>query len=188
LYNRFRQLQRAVWQALLDNKIDRLPVDIAQVVTNNGITLLMNCLVDALQPDESGLTIYREKWIIVYDEKESVERIRFTIAHEFGHIVLGHPLMGFHARSLHKQRPKKESDADMFASRFLAPACVLMGLGVRSAEEVARICRISHEAATVRAERMKELYKRNKWFADPLEREVYKQFRDFIEEYKKSPE
>jgi Zn-dependent peptidase ImmA (M78 family) len=186
-YRHFRNIQRAAWQALIDNNVTKLPVDIFQIVRNNGIIPLKNCLVNALRSGDSGMLVFDEGWIIIYDETNSIERIRFTIAHEYGHIVLGHPLVVFHSRGVNKQRPQKESDADIFASRFLAPACVLMGLGIRSAEDIAKVCKISLEAATIRAERMAELYKRDKWFTDPLEREVYEQFKNFIEEYKKTP-
>jgi len=70
----------------------------------------------------------------------------------------------------------------VFASRFLAPACVLWGLNVHTAADIARICEISAEAAGIRAKRMAELYKRNMFLTSPLERRVYGQFEKFIEQ------
>jgi len=61
----------------------------------------------------------------------------------------------------------------VFASRFLAPACVLWGLNVHTAADIARFCEISKEAAEIRAKRMAELYKRNMFLTSPLERRVY---------------
>ena len=70
----------------------------------------------------------------------------------------------------------------MFAARLLAPACVLWGLDLHTAEEISEACNISLQAAGFRAERMKELYRRNRFLTSPLERKLYDQFRDFIEQ------
>ncbi len=72
----------------------------------------------------------------------------------------------------------------MFAIRLLAPACVLHEIGALTAEEIMQVCNISYSAASIRAERMQELMRRNKWYADPLERQVKKQFQVFINSYK----
>ena len=69
----------------------------------------------------------------------------------------------------------------MFASRLLAPACVLWALNARTPEEIAALCQISHQAAKFRAERMAILYERNRFLSSPLERKVYDQFKEFIE-------
>lgn len=75
-----------------------------------------------------------------------------------------------------------EQAANVFASRLLAPACVLWGCGVRSADEIAELCKISHIAAEYRFTRLTELYERNKFLTSPLERKVYQQFSEFIEQ------
>ena len=67
-----------------------------------------------------------------------------------------------------------------FASRLLAPACVLWGCGVRSAEDIERLCDISRAAAEFRWSRMQELYRRQRFLTSPLERLVYAQFEDYI--------
>lgn len=69
----------------------------------------------------------------------------------------------------------------MFAARLLAPACVLWGINAQTAEQIATVCNISHEAAKIRAERMEVLRKRGKFLTSPLERQVYKQFENYIE-------
>lgn len=66
------------------------------------------------------------------------------------------------------------------ASRLLAPACVLWGCGVRSAEDIERLCDISRAAAEFRWSRMQELYRRQRFLTSPLERLVYAQFEDYI--------
>lgn len=183
IYGVYKKARNASWQALIDNKVESLPVDIVQIVRNNGIRLLKNSRTDELRSGEAGISIFDgTQWFIVYDDLLPIGRKRFTVAHELGHIVLGHPLIaGFHARTAGGNLPQTESEANIFASRFLAPACVLWGLNVHTAADISRICEISLEAAGIRAKRMQELYKRNMFLTSPLERRVYSQFKCFIE-------
>lgn len=185
IYGVYKIVRDASWQALIDNHVDSLPVDIVQVVCNNGIRLLKNSQVNELRSGEVGISIFDGKqWYIVYDDLMPLGRKRFTVAHELGHIFLGHPLVaGYHARTTAAPKlPRTESEANSFASRFLAPACVLWGLNAHSAGEIARFCAISKEAAEIRAKRMAELYNRNKFLISPLEQQVFNQFKQFIEQ------
>lgn len=184
VYGVYKKARNASWQALIDNKVESLPVDIVQIIRNNGIRLLKNSQTNELRSGEAGISIFDgTQWSIVYDDLLPIGRKRFTVAHELGHIVLGHPLIaGFHARTTGGSLPQTESEANIFASRFLAPACVLWGLNIHTSADISRICEISKEAAEIRAKRMDELYKRNMFLTSPLERRVYNQFKDFIEQ------
>lgn len=185
-YGLYKKARNASWQALIDNKIDSLPVDIIKIAIDNNITLIKDSDAGELRPDEAGISIYDgNEWFIVYDDSLPLGRKRFTVAHELGHIFLGHPLVaGFHARTTARVVPPTENEANIFASRFLSPACVLWGLNIHSAADIAKICELSEEAAEIRAARMAELYKRNKFLISPLEQKVFEQFKGFINENK----
>ena len=71
----------------------------------------------------------------------------------------------------------------MFAARLLAPACVLWGLGVQSAEDIAAICNISYSAASIRFRRLETLRERNSFFLNPLEQKVYDNFKEYMQNY-----
>lgn len=149
--------------------------------------------VKVLKPEISGCTLLDSSgaWQIVYRDEETRGRIRFTVAHELGHILLGHeitPDKSGHFRTASDRREPAETQADEFAARLLAPACVLWGLGAYEPEEIARICDISAEAAGYRAERMKVLRARGKFLTSPLERQVYEAFRPWIEQQKSRPD
>ncbi|MCM1165639.1 MAG: ImmA/IrrE family metallo-endopeptidase [Ruminococcus sp.] len=146
--------------------------------------LLKNSQANELRSGEAGISVFDgTQWYIVYDDLLPLGRKRFTVAHELGHIFLGHPLVaGFHARTTGGKLPQTENEANVFASRFLAPACVLWGLNVHTAADIAQFCQISAEAAEIRASRMAELYKRNMFLTSPLEKRVYNQFNKFIEQ------
>lgn len=185
VYGLYKKARNASWQALIDNKIDSLPVDVIKVANDNDIILLKNSDAKKLMPDEAGIGIFDgEQWFIIYDDSLPLGRKRFTVAHELGHIFLGHPLVaGFHhARTVNPNFPPTENEANIFASRFLCPACVLWGLNLRTASEIANMCEVSAESAEIRAERMAELYKCEKFLTTPLERQVFEQFKGFIEE------
>ena len=182
LYGKYQNLRDAAWRCLLDYKINKLPVDILQIAKSSGIRVIKNSTVEKLKSRESGISLFDgETWYIIYNDKEMLERIRFTISHELGHIFLGHPLkIGYHARTIVSDKPENEVQADMFASRLLCPSCVLWGLNLHTPEEISMICKVSYQAAKKRADRMKILYERNKFLTSSLEREVYKNFFDYI--------
>ena len=69
-------------------------------------------------------------------------------------------------------------------TRKLPTACVLHELQATTAEQIAKICNISMQAAKNRAERMQVLEARNKYYLHPLERKVREQFDSFIKENK----
>lgn len=140
-----------------------------------------------LSDNQCGLSILIDaQWFLIYDETMPITRKRFTVAHELGHIFLGHALKeGFHARQFEGAHPEDEQEANMYAIRLLAPACVLWGLHLHTPEEIADACAISLSSAQWRAKRMEELYRRNKFLTAPLERKVYRQFESFITEHKR---
>jgi Zn-dependent peptidase ImmA (M78 family) len=106
---------------------------------------------------------------------------RVTIAHELGHIFLGHEVLwGRGVLDTPVRKPRSETDADMFALRLLAPACVLWGLDLHTPEEIAAACQISAAAARRRADRMRVLYKRQNFLASAMEKKLFSQFKDFI--------
>ena len=70
-----------------------------------------------------------KKATILYNEDIiSNERKRFTIAHEIGHIVLGHK----------EHNENNEKEADTFASQLLLPHCILEQL-IKSGKAVTEI-------------------------------------------------
>lgn len=184
-YGIYKNARNASWQCLIDYNIKELPINVKSIAQQANIKILNNSNVNILNPSENGASILKnDKWYIIIDDENTIQRCRFTVAHEFGHIFLGHSLReGYHARTIDKERPLVESEADIFASRLLAPACVLWGLKLHSAEDIAKVCNISITAAKIRAERMSVLYERGKFLTSDLERKVYEQFKDFIEIY-----
>ena len=181
-YEKYKNVRDASWRTLIDFNICSLPVSLSEICNKLDITLLDNSHAQELRHGESGVSEnLNGKWYIIFDDTDVHGRQRFTVAHELGHILMGHPMKnGYYTRHENIAKPYDETEADMFAARLLAPACVLWGLNVRTAEQIADICDISRSAASYRAERMEILRRRGKFLTSPLEKQVYKQFEPFI--------
>ena len=83
------------------------------------------------------------------------KRYRWNIAHELGHVALGHhltyPSSRLFCSSMHDDEYKEaEVEADLFASYILTPYPVLRQLQIQSADELMKICNISKHAAQIR--------------------------------------
>ncbi|MEG2118613.1 MAG: ImmA/IrrE family metallo-endopeptidase, partial [Clostridia bacterium] len=116
IYGIYKNVRNAAWQCLLDYRIDALPVDLLTITKAAGIILRKNSDVHELSGNESGAAILQgDTWYLIYDDECIVGRRRFTIAHELGHIFLGHELIdGYHRRTFNPDKPNAESEADMF--------------------------------------------------------------------------
>lgn len=186
-YGKYKNVRNATWQVLIDYNINKLPVKVTNIVKQANIKLLNNSDCNFLKGNQLGVSIHlKNEWYIIVDDTMKIERIRFTIAHELGHIFLGHEsLLHRTPNSIFIEKPEEETEADMFAARLLSPSCVLWGLNLHTPEEIAKICNISYQAASYRAKRMEILYKRNMFLTSNLEKQVYSNFSEFINNYKK---
>lgn len=143
-----------------------------------GITVRKD-ITGLLEPGEHGRTITTENEIQMIVRDMPIPQKRYTIMHEIGHLVLSHTANnGIYTDD-------NEYQAERFAIDVLAPACVLWGLNLHTAEDIARVCNISITSARIRAERMAVLYDRNMFLSHPLERQVFSQFKDFIDSQNK---
>lgn len=183
IYGVYKNVRDASWRCLSEYHIDKLPVDVLQIARTAGIKIIKNSSINELSPSESGASLFDgDNWYIIYDDGNTVQQARFTVAHELGHIFLGHDLRKRdQAHTFDTSKPRVEREADSFAARLLAPACVLWGLDLHSAQEIASVCNISPSAAKSRAERMTVLYKRDKFLTSALEKAIFDNFKDYIQ-------
>ena len=177
-YKKYQNARDLSWNIIIREGICELPVNIVTVCKQMGIQ------VKYYIPDDGsdGKSLFAFGHPVILVNKEcSDQRKRFTIAHELGHILLGHVGMyGLVNREPSSSDNPIEQEVNIFASRLLAPACVLWGCKVNDVETLAKLCDISRQAAAYRMKRMRVLYARNAFLRSPLERKVYKQFEEFI--------
>lgn len=181
-YKRHILARDLAWTVLLDGDVCSLPVQVSGLCRSMGVTVK---LYDGGENTNGESTILGGQPLILVSRGKPVPRQRFTAAHELGHILLGHVGEGrsAHRGPLLSDNPM-EREANVFASRLLAPACVLWGCGVESAEDVMELCGISRQAAEFRRQRLQELRGRGRFLSSPLERRVYEQFEGFIKEHR----
>ncbi|NCB27880.1 MAG: ImmA/IrrE family metallo-endopeptidase, partial [Bacteroidia bacterium] len=138
--------QQPIIEALIvleDSGIDRFPVSL-HAIQHQFHNLFEFCSYGQLMAQsgisqekcfkyfgsEDGAAVMDErcgKYIVYYNEKKKKQRIRFTIAHEIGHIFLGHheeygkPILerGGVGQELYK---RLENEANCFARNLLCPA------------------------------------------------------------------
>ena len=181
-YKDYQNARDAAWRLLIDLDVKELPIRTGAICKALGIRLKLYTPTDG---SDGMSTLAGVAPIIMVSNEVPPARQRFTAAHELGHILLGH--VGRYELVNREPSPKDnpvEQAANVFASRLLAPACVLWGCNARTPEQIAHLCDISMQAAQFRSERMEILYQRNKFLISPMERQVYRQFEDYIAMHK----
>lgn len=111
---------------------------------------------------QSGCTHYdvsKNRYLVLFNSSTAnnnvLGRIRWTLAHELGHVVLNHlpyiaePLIAEHNFN-NLSNPELEAEADYFAATFLCPMPLFETLGVKSAKDVETTFGLSHEASECR--------------------------------------
>lgn len=194
-YSKYQKSRDLSWRILLDSRIDKLPVKVSEICKRRGIRVVRYSTAEQLfqrfhlhdRADKNdGFTFDN---IVFYNDSQPTGRQRFTVAHELGHILL-HNGKGIYNREPCADDNPIEQEANVFASRLLAPACVLWGIGAATAQQISDLCNISIQSAEFRMERMRQLYARESehiqkygrscFLLSPKERAVYQQFLSFI--------
>ena len=186
-YGTYRSCRDAAWRCLLDFGIDCLPVRVMSAARQMGIHVVRDSDVRELRPGEAGAGIYNDgRWIVVYDDTLPADEARLVLAHELGHILMGHEYKYADRRFEGGRKLKCEREADMFALRLLAPAFALHELQAFDEKAIASLCQIPKSAAKSRALRMAELEKRGKYYTSGLEKRLRERFEPFISKSRSS--
>lgn len=173
---RYKTITRKVYQLLAEFEISEFPVDPFKIIDE-----MDNCYIvgwdelrkkfnisDPCNLKQRGLdaetTIKRgtSDFLVVYDDTVTyLPRVRFTLAHEIGHIILGH-LTEFEDTSIQNglsatSKKVLETEADAFAAELLAPRTILRRYpGMKHDPEwLKTICFLSGKAAKIRADELK---------------------------------
>lgn len=165
----YKCVQDTALKCFIDYGELTLPVSVGKIATHYNIKIIFNSKIDFLTGSEEGkiLTNKSSAYIIVKDTV-SKQEMRFTAAHEIGHYILGHLEEGYDALDGRSQ----EITADLFAECLLMPAVVLWKMGIKTPQEIAKVCDVTLQAAEIRAERLKDF----KFEDSPLERRVLEMF------------
>lgn len=150
----------SAWKILLDCGINSLPVNTARLAKMLGAHVVpysmgwdllrgLRLYDNASQTDGMALYIGGQPVIFV-DDSVTVPRMRVTIGHELGHIILGHVRPG---EVTWRNRPPAPSDApdefsaNLFCEQLVAPSAVMFAAGVDTLDSIADLCGITARSA-----------------------------------------
>lgn len=116
--------------------------------------------IAVLCKSNSGATHYDpdlNRHLILYNADMNSGRVRWTIAHEIGHICLGHleaiegtEIAYTESRGFYDQF---ESEADYFAWNLLAPLPIMRAMGIRDVAGIKLTYGLSNQAAALQYDR-----------------------------------
>ena len=159
---RYSYVYKKVTEFIKENAIVNFPIDTKKIANNKGWVTYSYCEAEFLgMPKEYCYKIFGKNggtspddgdYIIFYNDNltENVEgRIRFTIAHEVGHIYLNH-FSDFDCANISKEESKYlENEASCFARNVLSPIVLVDYLNL-SESNIVNAFGVSDAAATTR--------------------------------------
>ena len=174
LYYAYKDARNLSWRILINQKLFEFPIDIKNVVKKLGFLVIE---VDQLPHNLYAVSFAQNsQTVIAYVSSGNINTDRFTIAHELGHLLLRH-------KADKEYSEYQEEQANIFASRLLAPMIVINDLAPNSVEELANFFGISLESANIRYNRYLEIKQRDKFLTSTLEREYYNLYQSRSEEH-----
>lgn len=144
--------------------IKSFPIEPESVLESLGYKLMPYSALSArkrnacqnLSPDSCTI-----KNTIYYEDNQLYERIRFSIMHELGHIVL---------------ETDSESEANCFSNCFLAPRMAIHYTGCKNAADVAGMFKISLVAADIAFNNYRRWHRLAAYRLSPIDKEFYQHF------------
>lgn len=146
-------LARRVFNAYR-KRIDELPVDLVTICRALRFVAVRSTKLPGfdgchLRFDTSGRTL------ILLNSNMCHCRKRFTLAHEIGHILLGHLPAQLQGGSIVEARHAwQEAEANRFASELLMPLPALKKFGMLTVEGIAQVFDVSPAAARIKARQL----------------------------------
>lgn len=149
-----------VWEKIVEFQEDvpltEYPLNLEQLCNKMEWTLIAysELNTECFSISKDGFTVYKnDRFIIFYNMEQPHNRVRFTIAHEIGHIILNHHftsknnLLCFDDYTFEKAL---ENEANIFARNILMPTFILKELPVLTPYVLSNEFIVSEEAAQVR--------------------------------------
>ncbi|MBQ8433196.1 MAG: ImmA/IrrE family metallo-endopeptidase [Clostridia bacterium] len=144
----YEKIERKVVDLYIELGIQEIPVDPFEIIRKRGyIAMPFSKIKDIdflkfANGSNDAFSFFnpeRNTYIIVYDDKKPLSRLRFTLMHEIGHIDLGHKSESNLARKM----------ADCYASYALAPSPLIGLFTSGNKDEIQNEFGVSNECAEV---------------------------------------
>lgn len=172
--NRKEILEKVIY-VLNESNIHSYPIDCEQILQNFGYRILSYSEIKRKNPEllelcesysDDSFRDYYSKTIAYNDVDIPYPRIRFSLMHELGHIIMDHK-----GRSL-----KNEQDANYFATNILAPRMAIHYSGCKNANHVAKFFMMSFEAAEYAFDDYRRWHRRAVYKMSEADRKFYNYF------------
>lgn len=146
--SRYEEIKQLITDLLSDYSISTLPIDIFLLAQKMTIKIykysefVIDERIKIISASQDGMSCYvadTMSYIILYNDEDEMDsnRIRFTIAHEIGHIALGHE----------SSNQETESEADYFARNLLVPMGILIHKQISNYIKIVNMFKVSYSVA-----------------------------------------
>ena len=144
--SRYEEIKQLITELLSDYSISTLPIDVFLLAGKMSIKIckysefVVDERIKIISASQDGMSCYvadSRSYLILYNDEMDSNRIRFTIAHEIGHIVLGHE----------SSCEETESEADYFARNLLVPMGILIHRHISDYVEIVNMFEVSYTVA-----------------------------------------
>lgn len=186
-YAKYKDARDKAWAFLIQNNIVQFPFDIKAVIKNLGIALSSYqqskdffSLLGVKPADAAAGYDIDGKVYIFYQDMTDQRVLRFSLAHELGHVVTGNLMIPGET-----ENPDKEKEANVFARCVLMPMIVIKHHDLSTAEAISDFFGTSLPAAEIRLERYLMLKARRggkDFLQSPLERQYYEMYKEAIKQ------
>lgn len=146
--NQYKRIEKKVVDLYIEQGINHFPIDPFVIIRKRGYELIPFSKVDKKKclevrnSDNDAFSFYSpdlKTYIIVYNDLKPLQRIRFTLMHELGHIDLGHKGESELAKKM----------ADYYAAYALAPSPLIGKFASDEVEKIVSAFWISTECADI---------------------------------------
>lgn len=151
------RIMKIAERLLEESQIKSLPINPIVIAKNNDIILIKYSKSRIDKPVFSGFSfVLNDRNIIYYDDKISEKAIRYTIAHEIGHCILGHLIYGKTYYGCSRNVDIDEQEANIFAMSLLMPYKMIKEM--KTENEVAGACNVTVKLAKIHLKNLKGVY------------------------------
>ena len=188
-------IHRIVNDIYISANITQFPVDIISIIDSfkniklvpystyaKDLNLTKEEFLECFASDD-GFSVFsksKNKYIIFFNDfiDNSKQRMRWTAAHELGHILCKHHLLKTDKLTSDELYTFKEREANYFASMLLSHSKVLNEINLLSSRDIEYYCDLSSSAAKYRYNN----YKKGNMYLTSSDRFILRNFRSYINE------
>ncbi len=175
----YDKIKYSVYDVFEKCSINRLPFDCIDVISSMGYSCIKYSDLGDEQTD-ACLCLSEDACIvgkdIYYNDKKVKRRVRFSLMHELGHLLLN---------------TQDEAEANNFASNILAPSMAVYYSGIKNIREISNLFDISLECAKYAYEACEKwFYSAKHYGMTDIDKKMYNHFYDEEEKrfiFKKVP-